>query len=397
MNSFLHHLFQKPAGETRYRGATGISRLGGAPVLIPVLLLFMCLVLVSGCAKQAAPGAPPPAVVSVQEVTPAAAEHTIQTTGLVKPWKEARLSFQVPGKISQGPPQEGTAAGAGAVLARLDQADYRARVDAARHQLELARVEVERTLADLQRAERLFEAAAIPEKDLEDAQFAHRAALARAGQAESALDRAELALDYTTLQAPFAGEVLKKLVEQGEMVAEGMPVLLLGQLDPVKISVSVAAGEMENWPVGAQAVVTTGPVAGTGASGGDQQREAVVHNVSPGAEGYTGAFEVTLKVANPHRGLRPGQVVGVERKVKTAEALWIPLKAVVSRGEELKYVFLYRPEDETVKQQPVRLGEVAGDRVRVLEGLAPGDQLVVMMPGDLKDGARVEVKENGTH
>lgn len=391
MKPLLHHQAAPPFNTGPRPGRSVMRRL-------PLYLsLCLALLLLQGCTEQASPKVSSLPVVSLEEVKLSETGLTMETTGLVKPWKEARLSFQVPGKIRQGPTDEGAAAGTGSVLARLDEADYRAQGNSARHQLELARLETERTLADLQRAERLYDAEAIPEKDLEDARFAHRAAVARAGQAESALQQAELALAHCILKAPFAGEVLKKLAEQGEMVAAGTPVLVLGQLDPVKVSVTVAAREVDAWPVGSEALVIPDPVTGNVETGGSGTRKAVVHNVSPVAEGYTGSFEVVLKLDNPGRDLRPGQVVGVERRVKTAPALWIPLKSVVSRGEELKYVFIYQPGDGTVKQQPVTLDGVSGDRVRVIEGLAAGDRVVVMMPGDLKDGARVEVKENGAH
>jgi len=359
--------------------------------------LVLCLaILLPGCTQPAAPQAAPLPVVSVDEVKSSEAGRNIVTTGLVKPWQEAKLSFQVPGLILQGPSEEGLAVARGTVLAVLDNADYKAQAESAGHQLELARVEVERTRADLQRVEQLFAAGAVPEKELDDARFANRAALARAGQAQSALDRAELALSHSSLKAPFAGEILKRLGEKGEMVAAGTPVILLGQLDPVKISVTTASGDTGSWPVGSEALVGAGSVAGT-STGESSGRKAVVHSISPGAEGYTGSFEVVLKLANPSRDLRPGQVVNVQRQVVSAPALWVPLKAVVSRGEALKYVFVYRPGDGTVKQLPVALGPVSGDRIQITQGLEAGDLVLVMMPGDLKDGARVEVKENGAH
>ncbi|KJS13720.1 MAG: hypothetical protein VR67_02870 [Peptococcaceae bacterium BRH_c8a] len=358
-------------------------------------LIFCLALLLSGCTKPPAPQATPLPVVNVEEAKPSEAHRNIVTTGLVKPWQEAKLSFQVPGQILQGPTAEGVAVAQGAVLAVLDNADYQAQAESASHQLELTRVEVERTQADLQRVEQLFAAGAVPEKNLEDARFANRAALARAGQAQSALDQAELAVNHSSLQAPFAGEVLKRLGEKGEMVAAGTPVILLGQLDPVKISITAAAGDTSSWPVGAEVLVGAGPVAET--NGDNSGQKAVVHSISPGAEGYTGSFEVVLKLANADRNLRPGQVVNVERQVVTAPALWVPFKSVVSRGEALKYVFVYQPGDGTVKQLPVALGPVSGDRIQVTQGLEAGDLVLVMMPGDLKDGARVEVKENGPH
>lgn len=355
---------------------------------------LITLILLAGCSSEEQQHASTIPAVTVEEVKLAAIEDTIHTTGLVLPWKEAKLSFQVPGEILQAPPEEGSIARAGTVLSRLDNAEYLAQVDYARHELELAGVEVERTRSDLQRMEQLYAQDAIPEKDLEDARFAHRAALAREGKAKSALQQAELALAHSYLKAPFTGKVLQKLSEQGEMVAAGTPVLVLAQVDPVKISVTVPAAALSAWTKGAEVTVKGNPPAFP--ENKAKKLKGIVHNVSPGAEGSTGSFEVLVKAGNPQFDLRPGQVVQVERPVKTAPALWIPLKAVVSRGEELKYVFTCSSTNR-VKQQPVTLGMVAGDRVQVVDGLQAGDRVVVMMPPDLKDGARVEVKDHGTN
>lgn len=372
------------------------QRLKYGKILLP-LALAVLLAILPGCQKQAAQKEKPVPLVTVEEVKQSDAAYHLQTTGMVEPWEEARLSFQVPGKILEGPLEEGGVVTAGSLLARLDSSNYRAQADAARYQLDLARVELDRAGADLDRYEKLFASGAVPRKTLDDARHAFRAAEARAGQAESQLRQADLMVDHSTLTAPFSGKVLKKICHRGEMVAAGTPVLVLGQLDPVKVTVTVPASQVDNWAEGSGAWVATGGMASAITSGGGQKLKAVVHKVSPGAEGLTGAFRVELVVDNPDQALRPGQVVSVGRQVKTRAALWVPLKSVVSRGQELKYVFVLGSDGKSVALRPVKLGPVAGDRVEIVSGLEAGSRVVVLMPEDLRDGDRVEVKPDGSN
>lgn len=321
-------------------------------VLIPAFLAVFWVL--PGCQTQQTAGQrehPAPSV-TVEEVRQTESWHNIQTTGMVEPWKEARLSFQVAGKIATQPPEEGAGFSSGQALAGLDQADYRAQLEAARYLLELAGVEADRTKADLERCEKLFAQGAVPEQTLENAGFASRAAAARAGQASSAVKLAELAVDHCTFTAPFDGVVLKKLFQEGEMVGAGIPVLVLSQLNPVKLAVTVPAGQAQGWTRDAEVWVVPEKASMAGNNDGGQGIRASVNNVSPGAEGLTGSFRVELKVENQGRHLRPGQVVSVSRRAKTGNGLWIPVKSVVSRGEDLKYVFVLDPDGTTVGRTP---------------------------------------------
>jgi len=363
-----------------------------------ILLLFICFLLISvGCQRQAAQREITYPLVTVQQVEPRSVEYTLRTTGLVEPWTDVKLSFQVGGKIQSGPPEEGDRVSTGAVLARLDDSDYRAQMETARYQLDLARVETHRTRSDLDRYEKLYASGGISQKSLDDARYASKAAEAREGQAASLLKQAGLTVEHTTLTSPFSGTVMKKISRQSEMVAAGTPVLVLGQNNPFKVAITVPAGQMENWKQGSEAWIVIGEIPGTQAKVQEKKIKASVHQISPAADGMTGSFRVDLKLDYSGPDLRPGQVVEVFRKTTTGNGLWIPLKSVISRGEDLKYVFVLKPDGSTVDQREIRPGQIAGDLVQVVSGLNTGEQVIVLAPQDLRNGNRVEVTRIGTH
>ena len=351
-------------------------------LFLTAILILLALFL-SGCNGKATNRERPVPKVVVEEVKLSAVESKLLTKGIVEPWKLAKLSFQTAGKIREGPLETGTLLSEGAVVASLDNSDYVVQMEAARHQMDLAAVDSERTSRDLDRCERLFSEGAISQKNLDDARDQYKAALAKAGQAASAFKQAALMVEHSTLKAPFAGIILDRLSEQGEMVAAGTPVVVLGQKDRVKVVITVPSGQINAWKEGSNAAV----IDQTG-----RQHQAAVHKVSPGADGYTGSFEVEIAVANPDDEFSPGQVVAVERKVESGQGLWVTLKSVVSYGEELKYIFVVNTGNNSVSKRFVKLGPLVGDKVQVLEGIKAGDRVVAIVPENLREGDRVEVK-----
>ena len=348
-----------------------------------VFMLTLLTMVVSGCKENPTTRSQPVPKVVVEEAKLSVIESKLQTKGLVKPWKLANLSFQIAGKLIQGPLELGTpVAAAGTVIAKLDDADYRVQVEAAQHQMSLVAVDTERTKRDLDRYEQLFKESAISQKDMDDIRDQYKAALAKAGQAESSFKQATLMVEHSTLTAPFAGLILDRLSEQGEMVSAGTPVVILGQTDRVKVAITVPSDQINVWKKNTKAVVF--------AQNGHKY-DAMVYKVSPEAKGDTGSFEIELAVDNSKNEFIPGQVVTVEHKVSSEKGLWVPLKSVVSYGEELKYIYVLNPNN-LVKRSNVKLGSLAGEKVRVIEGLKAEDKIVVTMPESLRDGDRVEVK-----
>ena len=92
----------------------------------------------------------------------------------------------------------------------------------------------------------------------------------------------------------------------------------------------------------------------------------------------------------PNDGLVPGMTVDVEIIVAEApDAIQVPADAVVSRGGE---TLVYKLDGSRVRATPVKIGLASVTATEVLEGLAPGDVVVVVGAQGLVDGARVDVR-----
>ncbi len=328
--------------------------------------------------------------------------------GIVMPARQAKLGFQVGGRL-QGPLlAEGTMVEEGADLATLDPADYQvqaeaagaasdtalAGVDRAAALLEQAEAAYQKAQLDYERMKSLFEANTISRAQFDDAGTQLSLAAAKYREAQSAYfegqgssvsdyQRAQaqaglsrLQLSHTGLTAPFKGTILKKLGESGEMVSAGAPVYVIGDLDQIKVEVTLAAAALKDWQAGDPVNVTSPDLPG-------QNWAGAVSQVNPAVDTQTGTFLMEVKVDNPGHALKPGMVARVASTRQTGAALWIPVGALVKRGSDVT-VFVVRDDQSFARK--ITTGETTGNLIQVLEGLAPGEELVIRGALYLHDG-----------
>ena len=115
---------------------------------------------------------------------------------------------------------------------------------------------------------------------------------------------------------------------------------------------------------------------------------ATVSLVNPVVDRSTGTFKVTLEVRDPQGVLRPGSFARVKLRTGSFDdAVLLPRRAMVQEdGDE--YVFV--AHGDSVVRVAVRLGAIAGDTAQILAGLAPGDSVVTIGQGGLKQGSKIK-------
>jgi len=328
--------------------------------------------------------------------------------GIVMPARQAKLGFQVGGRLQGQLLAEGTAVEEGAVLASLDPADYQVQAGAADAASETARAGIEQAAAlldqadaayrkaqlDYSRMKSLYEANTISRAQFDDAGTQLSLAAAKYRQAQSAYfegqggsvsdyQRAQaqaslsrLQLSHTNLQAPFKGTILKKAGESGEMVSAGAPVYVIGDLDQIKVEVTLAAAALKDWQAGDPVDVISPDLPG-------QSWTGAVSQVNPAVDTQTGTFLMEVKVDNPGHALKPGMVARVVSSRQTGAALWIPVGALVKRSSDIT-VFVVRDDKSYVRN--ITTGETAGNLIEVVDGLDPGEELVIRGALYLHDG-----------
>ncbi|MFO7610088.1 MAG: efflux RND transporter periplasmic adaptor subunit [Candidatus Krumholzibacteriia bacterium] len=292
-----------------------------------------------------------------------------EVAGPVVPVRAADLAAEEAGPVVALGAAKGAAVPAGGLIVAQERDLLRAELDAARAALAAREYDVDKI-------RQLHAAGKVSRIELLEAES--RFAEAR-GRAEAARVRHGRA----AIVAPFAGVLVDRQVELGELLVPGMPVARV--IDPyvLKLEAFLTDAQVRWVHRGDPATVVLGETGGEAAG--------TVGFISPEADRQTGKFAVEIEIPDPELRLRSG-VIGRARlpKHRTAGAVAVPRDAVLP-GRAGPAVFVV--EGDRARRRQVTLGPYQGLMVVVEAGLAPGERLVVRGQRDLRDGSLVAVTE----
>jgi RND family efflux transporter MFP subunit len=334
----------------------------------------------------------------------------LEAAGYVTARREATVSSKITGRLSDVLIEEGETVVAGQVLARLDDVDARAalglaqaRLTAARAQLGQIEAQLEQARRDAKRQRELREKGLNSEQSLETARTQVRALSAeleaqrgQVGVAEAQLRVAQVDYDNTIVRAPFAGVIVAKAAQPGEIVSPisaggGFTRTGIGtivDMDSLEIEVDVNEAYINRVRPGqpVQAVLDAYP---------NWKIPASVIAIIPTADRSKATVKVRIALQQkdarivPDMGVRvaflddqPGNDPG-----GTVRGVRVPASAVVQR-EGASVVFVV--DGTRARLRPVSVGIEGGDFCVVDDGLVDGERVVVDPPAGLKDGMRID-------
>ena len=371
---------------------------------IAALALAGIAAALPACREVHGEARPPARAVKVIEPQPAGRPSGTRYAVTIQPSQQVLLAFKSGGYVDEvlqrrgadgrlRAIQAGDMVPAGTRLARVRDGDYRERFNqaiASLSELEAAQIKAAR---DRERARALFAAEALTRPDLDAAEAAHDANVARLASARAQIELADIALRDTALVAPAGGVILDRKIEQGSLVGSGTTGFVLGDIRVVKAVFGVPDALVARIAPGQTLDVTSDAFPG-------QRFAGRVTAVSPAADQQTRVFDVEVSIPNADGRLRPGMIGGVEivpaavAEAPDAGGVAVPLAAIVraAGGGDHYAVFVTDGQgDQTaVHARPVVLGRVTGNLVAV-RGVQAGDRVVVMGASLLKDGEAVRV------
>jgi RND family efflux transporter MFP subunit len=343
----------------------------------PRLILLACVaasaLLLAGCGKsnKAKPvqvdDVLPVQVVAVQQSNQL---RTINAVGTVRFRREAPLGFTTSGKVASVRFDEGDYVKRGSLLAALDTTNVMADVT-------VADAEQARARSDFERIKQLYAEGWVTKARYEAAELAAKSTTARVSQARFASGTAQL-------YAPSGGVVLTRNVEPGQVVAAGMPALILGLSDQGYVfRAPIIDADAAKLRIGMGAEITLealegGPVLAT------------ISEIDGRANQATGAFTVQFTLP-PRAKLKSGQIGSAAIKLPASNdgGLQIPATALfgVRAGEGLVYVV--EPGSNRVSTRNVIIDKLLDGFVIVRGALQPGEALVVSGLEKLRTGSKV--------
>jgi len=204
-------------------------------------------------------------------------------------------------------------------------------------------------------------------------------------QAEAALRLAQINLEEATIEAPIAGVVSVKHLDEGNMVSPGVPIVTIVQVDTVKVVVGAAERDLPFLKAG-----TTKATMSVDALPGETF-EGTVQKISPVVDERTRTVGVEIHVPNPGRRLKPGMFARVELLLEQRKGVpTIPDYAVLWHEDKPSVVVV---NGGKARRCAVKLGLAEGHLVEVLAGVKTGDTIVTRGQQGLKDGDPVVATE----
>ncbi len=302
---------------------------------------------------------------------------SLDAVGSVAPVKGVTLSADLPGVIDKVEFTSGAHVEQGKVLVTLDTRQERAQLAAAEAQQALAK-------NNLDRATKLFATKAISQSDFDQASAVSKQADAQVQQSTAAIGR-------KTIRAPFSGLTGIRLVNPGQYVQSGDPIVPLQAPDPMYVNFSV--------PQQAAAAIGPGAIVVASADSGAKGRfTGRVTTVNPVVADATRNVDVQATFHNPHGLMRAGMYVTVQVLVgRSVPTISVPASAInyAPYGNSVFIIEQVKGPDgksyQGVRQQFVKLGRAQGDQVAVIDGLHAGQEVVSSGVFKLRTGAAVVV------
>lgn len=335
--------------------------------------------------KKMEQAGPPPETVGASIAKEETWEDTLSAVGGVTSVRGVTLAPEVAGVVSKINFESGQLIAEGDVVVELDTSVERAALAQAKARQRFAKVNEQRTRI-------LVEDKVLAKEQLDNDLSVRNATAAEVAGAKATLER-------RTVRAPFAGRLGIRNVNLGQYLAPGTPITVLETVDRVYVDFALPQGRLDKLQNGMTVRVS---------QRGGTPLEGAIEALQPSLDEATRSVRVRATVPNKEDKLRPGMFVDVEVVLPdTTTFVVIPGTAVVhaAYGDSVFVLRDQTPEDKgsretddglpirIAEQRFVRIGPERGDFVAILEGISPGDEVVIAGAFKLRNGARVVVSD----
>jgi HlyD family secretion protein len=403
---------------------------------LSILVIGAACLLLSSCTKKtAAETKEAPAPVQVTSATQETIRRTVEADGALFPQDQAGVVPKISAPVQKFYVSRGDRVQAGQLLATLENRDLTAAVNQATGQVNQA-ISIERatTLSNVpeqvtkaqtdvasaqqtadaarvlvENRKKMFEQGALARKLVDDAEVAYaqaksqleaaqehlrvlnsagkeeqiKGAQAQVETAKGQLQAAQAQVDYSEVRSPISGVVADRPVNAGEMAATGTPLLTIMDISRVVARVNVPQSQSTAVKLGQTATLTQ--------TGSTEMLEGRVTVVSPATDPNTTTVQVWITTPNPGARFKPGAAVHASIVAETIRnAVVVPASAILP-GEEGGTAVLTVSPDSTAHLRGVDVGVRYGDKVQIVRGVNPGDEVVISGGLGVDDKAKVKI------
>ena len=373
-----------------YRPGLVLARAVGKSAL-PLGLVGLAA-MASGCGKTAAGdpsgGGPQAMPVEVQVAKMEKIPEATEYLSVLKSRHSATINPQVEGQITKIFAKSGDRVAAGTPLLQIDPLKQQATLSSQ----EAAQVAQEANLryakVQLDREKKLFEAGVVPKQELDNAQTTYDAAVAQLKSLEEQVNQQEVELHYYTVKAPMDGIIGDVPVRTGDRVQVTTLLTTVDEPGALEAYIYVPADRARDLRVGV-------PVHLVDAAGKDIGDTRITF-VSPQVDTETQTVLAKAAVPNPQGTLRVAQQVRTQLVWGVHQGTVIPVLAVTRiNGQSFAFLAMGEGKGTVARQKLIRLGDTVRNDYVVLDGIKPGDHIIVSGLQFLQDGMPVLEQVSG--
>ncbi len=403
-------------------------------------LLAIGLLASAGCSKKEAPEAEPVIPVQVAEAQRAAVKRTVAAEAILFPLTQSAVVPKVSAPVREFQVNRGDHVRKGQLLAVLENKDLAAatvenqgavkQAEAAYRlttaaslpeEFEKAKLDAQASKQALDAAQLLYESrkellrqGAIARRLVDEANVSyvqaksqyeiaarHLEALEKVsreaqvsnaeGQLEAAKGRlqgTEAQLQYSRITSPIDGVVTDRPIYPGEMAAPGSPLLTVMDISRVIARANVPIDQLKFLKAGNPATITSHDATAY---------PGKVTVVSPAVDPNSTTAEVWVQASNPGERLRPGETVRVAIEAGTIpDAVVVPSTAIVPASDGSSSVMVVGA-DSVAHEKKIKVGIRETERVQILEGVNPGEKVIIVGALGLQDNAKVRIETADKH
>jgi multidrug efflux system membrane fusion protein len=388
-NSGARNEIKTETGSRAMKVRTKLAKIAG---------LIALLAAVNGCHREAQVLAKSPTPVHLSEVTLYASPEGLRYSASILPFAQASQSFKSSGYVTDirqvvgadGRRRDvgtGDYVRRGTVLAQIRQQDLKNQLDQAKAKLRQAQAQQLDASQDYERAKALFATQSLIKPDFDRAQARLDSNGAAVNQAEAAVRQAQLAFDDSDLKAPFSGYILARNIELGDLATPTISAFTIDDTSAVKVSFGVPEYALRHLRLGQEFTIHL--------QDNPTDYQGRVTSISPSADEKNRVFAVEVTVSNRKSLLKPGMIASISLAgIPKPPAPSVPLSAIVSNPAKPDHYAVFVAQEQAGKWvahlQEVTLGDTHESLVAV-EGVKPGENIVVVGAAQLKDGDLIQV------
>jgi RND family efflux transporter MFP subunit len=371
-----------------------------------IAVLIIVLLYVTGLARPAAEVQ----VANVTQVYPAQGITLLNASGYVVAQRKSALASKVTGRLVWLGVEEGNKVKKDQVIARLESEDVQAareqaqaNIVNARSNLNFAKAELNDATLALNRNKELVAKGFVAQVEYDTALARYQKAVASVAAAEAALkgsmaalEGANVAVEYTQIRAPFDAVVLTKNADIGDIVSPisgaanaKAAVVTIADMSSLQVEADVSESNLEKVKLGQPCEIQLDAFP-------EVRFRGELHMIVPTADRTKATVMVKTRFLDLDPRILPEMSAKVaflsrpitadEQKPRTSVNRAVVVK---KNGRDIVYVV----KGGKVAETPVRLGPAIGDMLEVIEGVKPGEKVVLSPPPALRNGSSIKVSE----